>query len=112
MSKPIVCTSYPIIFSVKGRTYISPVQGEGWLEVPFGTTLDDIEFITTNTVATNRTENKREDRWVWHVEGDSGKEYVIVKDGLVWSCSCPGFMYRQTCKHVIREKAKWEHVLK
>lgn len=36
------------------------------------------------------------------------KEYRVerCRDGVI-VCTCPGFMYRQTCKHVIRAK-EWK----
>ena len=112
MSKPIVCTAYPIIFSIRGRTWISPVQGEGWLEVPYGTTLDDIEFILTSELAAPASQVQVNDaKWTWYVLGGSGKEYKITKDGMKWTCTCPGFTYRKSCKHILCEKAKWENAL-
>ena len=34
------------------------------------------------------------------VEGSNGKKYYLTKVGNKYSCTCPGFMFRHTCKHV------------
>lgn len=34
------------------------------------------------------------------VKGSSGKEYQITKVGSRYSCSCPGFQFRNKCKHI------------
>lgn len=36
----------------------------------------------------------------WEVEGSKGKIYKVVLDFGRYSCSCPGFSFRGTCKHV------------
>ena len=34
------------------------------------------------------------------VQGSNGKEYSIEKVGSKYTCTCPGFTFRHTCKHV------------
>jgi len=34
------------------------------------------------------------------VKGSKGNEYVLTKTGGKWACTCPGFEFRSTCKHV------------
>ena len=34
------------------------------------------------------------------VQGSNGKEYYIEKVGTKYTCTCPGFTFRHTCKHV------------
>jgi hypothetical protein len=34
------------------------------------------------------------------VKGSNGKEYVVEKVGSKYTCTCPGFTFRHTCKHV------------
>lgn len=38
------------------------------------------------------------------VKGSNGKEYSITKVGSKYSCTCPGFSFRHTCKHVTELK--------
>jgi len=34
------------------------------------------------------------------VQGSKGKEYYLEKVGSKYTCTCPGFTFRHTCKHV------------
>jgi len=36
----------------------------------------------------------------WRVAGSKGAEYVVEKDGSVYTCSCPGFKFRGACRHI------------
>ena len=37
---------------------------------------------------------------VVRVNGSNGKEYLVTVQGKVKSCSCTGFSFRRTCKHL------------
>ncbi len=34
------------------------------------------------------------------VSGSKGNTYVVIKEGSRASCTCPGFSFRKTCKHL------------
>lgn len=37
----------------------------------------------------------------WEVPGSNGKVYTVTHEsGMNYSCTCPGFLYRGSCKHV------------
>ena len=36
----------------------------------------------------------------WRVPGSKGGEYVVSFDGGQWSCSCSGYSFRRTCRHI------------
>jgi hypothetical protein len=36
----------------------------------------------------------------WTVEGSRGSKYVVTQTKNSWSCSCPGFQFRKTCRHI------------
>ena len=40
------------------------------------------------------------------VQGSNGKEYYIEKVGSKYTCTCPGFTFRHTCKHVTEYNKK------
>jgi len=37
---------------------------------------------------------------VWSVTGSTGNTYSVTREYGVYKCTCPGFSFRQTCKHV------------
>ena len=36
----------------------------------------------------------------WEVPGSKGNKYVVTRNSQGWSCTCTGFQFRKTCKHV------------
>ena len=36
----------------------------------------------------------------WEVPGSKGNVYVVTKETDRFSCSCPGFQFRKSCKHL------------
>jgi hypothetical protein len=44
----------------------------------------------------------------WEVKSDSrkGGSYTVTKDGNHYSCTCLGFQYRKSCRHVIKIKSE------
>lgn len=44
--------------------------------------------------------NKREK--IYTVKGSRGSKYVVVNSDNSWSCTCPGFQFRRSCKHIIQ----------
>ena len=36
----------------------------------------------------------------WAVQGSRGNNYVVVRTLQRWSCTCPGFQFRKTCRHI------------
>lgn len=39
----------------------------------------------------------------WEVPGSNGKTYTVTREpggGMNYQCSCPGFQFRGSCKHV------------
>lgn len=37
---------------------------------------------------------------VWSVKGSKGDNYTVSRKGNIWTCTCQGFEFRKTCKHV------------
>ena len=40
----------------------------------------------------------------WTVQGSKGKTYTVTLDHGRYDCSCPGFQFRKSCKHVDEKK--------
>jgi hypothetical protein len=34
------------------------------------------------------------------VKGSKGNDYVVIKEGAQWTCTCVGFQYHKDCKHI------------
>jgi hypothetical protein len=62
----------PLAIDIRGRTFVD---------------LDDAEPTKT-------------DSDVIEVEGSKGNKYYLSNEGNGWFCSCPGYKYHGTCKHL------------
>ena len=40
----------------------------------------------------------------WTVQGSKGKTYTVTLDHGRYECTCPGFQFRRSCKHVDDKK--------
>lgn len=49
-------------------------------------------------------ENKNDE--IVKVNGSAGKVYILKKSGTKWTCSCPGFQFRNKCKHSEEQNSK------
>ena len=36
----------------------------------------------------------------WTVKGSKGNEYLVIRQKGLYNCSCPGFTYRKSCRHI------------
>lgn len=46
----------------------------------------------------------------WSVKGSKGDAYVVTYDGSSWSCTCTGFGFRKSCKHIVEKKKELDNV--
>jgi hypothetical protein len=78
------------IMSFGNKTYVCPP----WIEVPNGTKMSDIKIIRPKPVAPAL-------KSIHAVKGSTGSSYTIVIDSRNGnSCTCVGFQYRRSCKHL------------
>ena len=84
---------------VSGKRYA--ISGSTWIEVPLDTTLDDVH----KYMIWKRTKTRTEEVKTWKVEGSKGNVYKVTLSGDRWSCTCPGFRWRNSCKHIEAKKA-------
>lgn len=102
MPERIVCTHYPIIFTLNGKTWLSPVKDEGWRELPSDATLADFEIVVDGLPSRNEPPARRELVGNSRYNSRSGNgEYVVneYSNGDI-VCNCPGYQYRGECRHV------------
>jgi hypothetical protein len=36
----------------------------------------------------------------WIVKGSKGNEYLVIRTKGQYNCTCPGFTYRKSCRHI------------
>lgn len=36
----------------------------------------------------------------WTIAGSKGSNYIVEKDGSVYTCTCAGFKFRGACRHI------------
>ena len=36
----------------------------------------------------------------WTVKGSKGNEYLVIRQKGLYNCTCPGFTYRKSCRHI------------
>ncbi|MCK9574660.1 MAG: hypothetical protein WC979_00265 [Candidatus Pacearchaeota archaeon] len=113
----------PALVELENGTFIVP----GWIEVPNGTTLDEVysvceiskpangpgmycsteELIAYKNGTYESTKNKNTESISEQVKSSDGsKTYAIIFNNGVWACDCVGFSFRKRCKHVDEIKSK------
>jgi hypothetical protein len=82
---------------VTGKTFI--IAGDQpWMEVPPETTLDDIKWTPLYKSQISQSDAPKQ---VFEVEGSKGNKYTVKQAANdSWSCTCAGFGYRNSCRHV------------
>lgn len=53
-------------------------------------------------------EGPQKQKETWTVDGSKGNKYVVTRNGTNWGCTCPGYGFRRSCRHI---KEKKEEVL-
>ena len=83
----------PGIITSNGKTY---AVGGNWVELPNGTTLNDILWYKPLI----KTKPKPLGKSV-EVIGSKGNKYIVKLNPVtnVISCTCPGYSFRRKCKH-------------
>ncbi len=84
-----------VISPVDGRTYIVP----NWIEVPIGTTFDEVQKLwkPTKTTLPGFTNTKE----TFQVKSTDGlRTYEVSVHNQYWSCTCARFGFRSSCKHI------------
>jgi hypothetical protein len=45
-------------------------------------------------------ETVKEDTETWLVDGSKGSKYTVIRTKNKWTCTCPGFQFRKSCRHI------------
>jgi len=99
MNPPVEVTWPPCLSTMpSGKRYA--ISGGVWIEVPLDTTRDDLDqYMIWKRPAVEQVET-------WEVTGSKGDAYKVTFGSTAgkWSCTCPGFGWRQKCKHIESRK--------
>lgn len=91
--------------------YTGTVMREKWFDSDeIGLTTGNPEFpfrrinreriVEVNGATVTYTKPVVEQKVTITVQGSKGNTYVVTKEGSKKSCTCPGFSFRRTCKHL------------
>jgi hypothetical protein len=70
----------PISIDVRGRRFVEVRH-----DIYKWTDPEDVVAVTANPT--------------WRVAGSTGAEYIVEKEGSVYTCTCPGFKFSGACRH-------------
>lgn len=88
----------PALTVIDGQKYVCP----GWHKVPMNTTLEDVHK-KWKKVRPKGSVSETLNRGVvinYMVDSSKGdKQYKVTYDGT-WSCECPGYGFRRSCRHI------------
>ena len=99
--KPVEVSWNPALTTGRdGKRYA--ISGSVWVEVPPDTTFDELPLYMVVKKSVNK---KVEDEESWQVPGSKGASYTVSFRQGQWSCTCPGFGWRRSCKHIDAQKA-------
>lgn len=64
--------------------------------------IEDIEFVSGTGQEIDTTAQS------WQVSGSRGNTYTVNRTRSTWTCTCPGFQFRKSCRHIseLRDSAK------
>jgi len=94
------------IFRTIGKTYVCP----GWIEVPHGTTREDILLVDDYTlpikeVVKETTEEPVKDLRFEALSSKGDKKYIVTFKKGEWDCTCPArTFFKGPCKHIKKFK--------
>jgi hypothetical protein len=66
-----------------------------------------LERVTSLEYADGRSaakESANTDTRTWLVEGSRGSRYTVIRTRSTWTCTCPGFQFRKSCRHITESK--------
>lgn len=101
----------PGVIDQQYHYYTGTIMREKWFEPgEIGITNDDPKFpfrriqreriVEVNGAEAKFSPPPAVERTVAQVPGSKGNTYTVIKEGSRATCTCPGYSYRKTCKHL------------
>ena len=80
------------------------ISGNKWVPVEDNIGVKDLKWTPLDKDKDFGIEKKK-----WEVVGSTGSIYAVkYQKGFGWHCSCKGYLYRRSCRHVDNLKLKYE----
>ena len=67
-----------------------------------------VSLVDATGKAADKVESKKNETSVWEVKSDSrkGGSYTVTREGNHFSCTCVGYGFRKSCRHILQIKSK------
>jgi len=87
----------PCLTTIGGFTYVCP----GWHKVPSTTTLTEVLKHWIQDKPKTESYEHLDKTISVNVKSSKGDKFYAVKyNGISWSCSCPAYEFRHSCRHI------------
>ena len=91
----------PVIVNFPDQSYL--VSGNNWVKVSQIITLDDIKW---EDLSPKIKEVEGHNKVSKVLSSDGTKYYTVTQQGIHFSCTCLGYEWRRTCRHIDETKEK------
>jgi hypothetical protein len=98
---------YPpaIVNGLSGGKYA--VFNGTWYPIPTNMTLQQVRSRWIDGGTKYMSKKPKTADWIWKVKNSKGNgEYTVVFDSRGWVCTCAGYGFRRSCRHIDEIKAK------
>ena len=106
MNLPVQVKWPPLLTRMPMSGQLYAISGSTWIPVPDDTVSADLPKYMTWERAQSLSEPSEAVRWT--VKGSKGATYRVEALNGSWRCSCKGYQYRRSCRHI--EKVKRDSV--
>lgn len=103
MKFPMIVSWNPVLSRMpSGQLYA--ISGDVWIPVPDGTTRADLpKYMTWESLS--KPSEAAQGR-SWSVQGSRGQTYTVAAQNGAWRCTCKGYQFRRSCRHITEIKEK------
>jgi hypothetical protein len=108
LSKNTIFKSFlpPSLTTLNGVTYVVP----GWHIVPEDTTLEEVQKHWEKEECLEQEQEINPIKPISEtiISERTGEKYIVDFNGVDWSCTCVGYGFRRSCKHIENIKLRYQ----